>query len=146
MVASTKDMTAELAETPKPVSELEQLERIVYEVFRTKEKIHPILLACEHHGIDSMYDLIWYPKYVDPLIYMSKVGFVTDPQSGHIGLLHSFMKFAEVFALRALRRDAGAINWMEITHEEYVQYTTTLLQEFEKGIRLETIPVRVQQM
>ena len=139
MVAFTRDMTAELAETPEPVSDLEELEHSVREVFRMKEKIHPILLACEHHGIESMEDLICL-RYVDPLTYISKEGFVTDPQSGHIGLLHSFKNFAEAFARRALRRDAGLINWMEITHKDYVQYMTTSLQEFEKGIRLVNDP------
>jgi hypothetical protein len=98
---------------------------MVYEVFRMKGRTLPIFLACEHHGIESMLDLM------GTLTYVTQEGRITDIQSGHMGLLHNI----EEFVRHLVRREGDDINWMVVTHDNYIQYMTIPLQEFEKGTR-----------
>jgi hypothetical protein len=68
------------------------------EVFRERGgKNNAILRACEHHGIDNPYKFAIY-QYVDSLTYV-KEGVTHNLESGNIGLIHNYKKFAGPFAL-----------------------------------------------
>jgi hypothetical protein len=130
MVTSTRGATAEPAEEPEPNVGLEQLDHLVLKVFRKRGgKNNAILRACEHHSIDSPWELATY-QYADTLTYV-KEGVTHDLESGNIGLIHNFKGFAASFALR----DSGAVQWMEITHEAWMLYVSTIIVEFSAANR-----------
>jgi hypothetical protein len=125
MVTSTRGATAGLSEESELDVGLEQLEHIVLVVFRKRGgKNTAILRACEHNGIDNPWELAMYQK-VDTLNYV-KEGITYDLDAGSIGLINNFKGFAAPLA----KRDRAAVQWMDITHEDWNNYMSDVIGEF----------------
>jgi hypothetical protein len=125
MVTSTRGAIAGLSKESEPDVGLEQLEHLVLVVFcKRGGKNNAILRACKHNGIDSPWELAMYQN-VDTLNYVRE-GVTHNLDPGSIGLINNFKGFAAPLE----KRDRAAVQWMEITHEDWMNNMAAVIGEF----------------